>query len=40
VDTFIGGATRFDLIKAAGYDFPDTTDDLFNTATSGRKSVA
>jgi len=42
VDTFIGGAARFDLIKEAGHDFPDTTDDLFNVlkATHGKDKVA
>ena len=42
VDTFISGASRFDLIKAAGFDFPDTVDDLVTVlkAVHGKDRVA
>jgi multiple sugar transport system substrate-binding protein len=42
VDTFIGGAARFDLFKDAGLAFPDTVDELFDTlkAVHGKDKVA
>ncbi len=42
VDTFVAGASRFDLFKAAGLGLPDTTDELVTAlkAVHGKERVA